>query len=809
VGNTWHFQGTVTDTSGLEPLTFTNTISIIGNQVAAGFTATVFRESSLDGSGAFAEYLLAKEPSGIFTIADSDLPQLAPYREVRFPLLPGDTFVQLNRTIDLGEDFDGDGVNEKIDVDATVTMQGFETVTVPMGTFTQCAKLERDATFTIILSRGGREAFSETATAWFAPDVGWVKRRSSFSFDGFSETVEEELVNFVQVSVLAAAPEPANLVAAAGELFWSDASETPVKKVAAAGGDPVPLARIMAGIPEQLAVEGGNLFWTAGPTLHKSSLDGQATSVLATGSQCRESRANLAVDAGSVYWVTSTCSPDTYTLNRVPIAGGLPLPLHTTGKAIVAVSVDASHIYWEEEGIGPITLPDGPEGSTIQRMPISGGTPEILVNGALNGLIGEAPPGHVPGSWHPRGGLDLSGSELIFADTNFSGSYRVMKIPVTGGAVTVLTQMAKSDFVRRLAAAAGDVFWADSDSVNAIPLSGGVPVSLATTPNDPLSIAYFAGRVFWTETTGPANGETGAIKSVSATGGGVAVLVNGGDAPRELALSGGTLFWTEGGPIGLIEGFGRIASIPATGGAIATVVDGIAAQSPPIAVDANFVYIADNWRIKKVPIDGSGIETLARGDDQIEGLATDGVHVFWIDRSANIFRVSVAGGEPVALAPGIPGPPESTGLIRAAGGFVYWLDHFDTLKRVPAGGGAVSVIASDLAPLSDFVTDGVNVYFAQQNTGAIGSLPVVGGTATILASRAPLERRLAVDAENLYWIDPQDVGKIPKEGGGPYFFQIGSVAADPSIPGSIAIDDANLYWTETGEGEEINKATPK
>lgn len=824
VGNLWRLQGVIVENGGA-PVSFVNTLTITGTRQVDGVAATVFVESNPTNDGVAEESFSVMDANGIAHFGNTDptdtlTPQLVPYWDLRFPLEAAGSFVQLDRKgLDFGEDLDGDGSNEKVDLRSVITVLGFETVTVPSGTFADCAKVEQRGVFTVTFSAGGsRETVNSAQTLWFAPRVGLVKRTFTLVGPAGSETVTEDLTGYridgivhgdlggeptgPTVAVLATVPDPAHLSLANGTLFWSDASASPIKKLPPLGGEAVPLVRKMT-VPGTMAVQGGEIFWTEGDTLFKSALDGPTVTALATGSQCRESRANLLADASSVYWVTSVCTPDNYTLLRIPIAGGTPVPLLTTGKAIVALAADATHIYWEEEGIGPITLPDGPEGSTLRRIPKAGGEAETLVNGALNGLIGEPPPGHLPGSWFPRGGLAVAGSEVVFADTNFSTSNRLMKIPVNGGAPTVLAQLPQA--AGTLAAEGGSVFWVDAGSVNSIPLAGGDPVMLAITPNTPLGIAVSAGSVFWTETTGPAHKESGAVKSVATTGGAVTILSAGGDAPRALSLAGGNLFWTEGGPIGAIEGFGRIASMPLTGSAPFTVLSGVANPSPPMAVDATHVYIADGWRIKKVPHSGGNPETLVAADDQVAGIAVDGLHIFWVDRFANVFKVPAAGGPVLNLSTLLSGP---AGPIRLTDGFVLWMDRFDSIKQVAKDGGPTVSLAVGLPFLADFVTDGTSVFFSEQDTGAIRRISLDGGAASTLIVRPPFDvRRLAVDAANLYWVDQLDVGKLPKAGGAPTFFALGSVASNPFFPGSIAVG-GRLFWTETGTGE-IRMAEPK
>ena len=87
-----------------------------------------------------------------------------------------------------------------VDLHSVVTLVGFETVVVPVETFTNCAKIERALTMTITLSSSGtRVTATDVATAWFASNVGWVKRTEFLSFPAAALTITntEELTGFL------------------------------------------------------------------------------------------------------------------------------------------------------------------------------------------------------------------------------------------------------------------------------------------------------------------------------------------------------------------------------------------------------------------------------------------------------------------------------------------------------------------------------------------------------------------------------------------------------------------------------------
>lgn len=836
--NSWRFSGVDSgvDENGIHYTNrYANSMLITGTRLVGTVNTTVFYESNPANSGEPDETYLLKNAAGITnygSASDAGLTglsgQLTPYLEVRFPLVAGDSFVQLDkRGLDMGMDLDYDGRNETFNARSVLTVAGFESVSVPAGTFTGCVKLVRQMNLTVILSSNGQQVSGvDSGTMWLAPGIGPVKKLETITIAGSSETISEELTEYlvagqgpgISNGPLTFAGQPTHLTVGNGSLYWNDAGDGTVKQ-STKGGGVTPLS-VRLGDPVGFTAKGNELFWIeegggfaasgcAGQgvvrVLKKLAADGSTVSVLASGDACSGGTSDLVVDDTSVYWVNSLSSPNSYTVRKVPLNGGPAVTLVSSSKQIVGLTADQDYLYWEEEGMGPITLPDGPEGSAISRVAKGGGMPQLLVNGALNGLITQPPPGYIPGSWFPRGGIAVLGGELFFSDTNFNGRYRLFKVPVTGGALAELATETTSDisnYIRRLAAAASSVVWLDSSGVKTLPVTGGVPQTLAAISLQPFDLLLADGRVYWTESSGPAHGETGTLKTVPVAGGTVETLVQGGDAPRRLAVSGNQLYWSEGGPIGQIEGFNRIARIPLGGGSPVTVL--LSVGSGPLAVDDSNLYIGNGFRIYKVPLGGGPAETLVRGADTIHSLTSDGSFVYWLEGPlASVRRVPVGGGEATTLFSSTVSPLSGpAGPIRVSGGYVYWMSHYTAISRIPAGGGPQqTIISNDLTFLSDFVTDGVNVYYSEQDSGDIKRVPVSGGSSITLANGLRGSyNSLALDSRYLYWIDQVHLGKVPLAGGNPIYLVTSGLNSDPFVTASVAVDGASLYWTETASG---------
>ncbi len=196
-GNCWSYQVTSPTYS------YTST-QITGTKVINGVTAVVSRGSNPGITGIPLEEYLLKSSNGIAYLGNNDqtdklTPQFIPYQAVHLPLQPGAGFVQTNKAgLDYGEDLDLDGKNETCNLNSLVTVKGFETVTVPAGTFANCVRIETDLTLAVTLSASGTTITVESVqTQWFAPDIGPVKSVTDTTGDGISQKETEELTGSI------------------------------------------------------------------------------------------------------------------------------------------------------------------------------------------------------------------------------------------------------------------------------------------------------------------------------------------------------------------------------------------------------------------------------------------------------------------------------------------------------------------------------------------------------------------------------------------------------------------------------------
>ncbi|MDP2005178.1 MAG: Ig-like domain-containing protein [Rubrivivax sp.] len=129
--------------------------------------------------------------------ADPLMNAIGPLDVMRFPLHAGDHYVPVDRTIDTGMDFDGDGRMERATVRFEVQVIGLETATTPIGSFP--ASLHQRTTLTVgvqLTSVPQTVSVVTTVDDWYAPDIGPVRSTIVITSQGMTETQSMALAGY-------------------------------------------------------------------------------------------------------------------------------------------------------------------------------------------------------------------------------------------------------------------------------------------------------------------------------------------------------------------------------------------------------------------------------------------------------------------------------------------------------------------------------------------------------------------------------------------------------------------------------------
>lgn len=164
---------------------------------------------------------------------------------------------------------------------------------------------------------------------------------------------------------------PQGIALDAGNVYWTENGT--VMKASKSGGAPVTIASGQ-GNPLAIAVDANNVYWTnySGGEVMQAALGGGTPIALATMGKAQPSF--LALDATTVYFTTAEINNGA--VMKVPKGGGALTKLapeagQNLGKA-QGIAVDASGVYWADEGYG-----------VIYRLSPGSTTPVALVTGLL------------------------------------------------------------------------------------------------------------------------------------------------------------------------------------------------------------------------------------------------------------------------------------------------------------------------------------------------------------------------------------------------------------------------------------------
>lgn len=183
VGSRWRYRGRIEE-SPLQKIStvksYTNVSTVMGTKTINGVTVTVFHDTNPGSHGATDSYYRRDAVGIVYYGSSPGTPierQITPYQIVRFPIVASSSFQQFDRKdIEFGNDVDGDGTEEKADVEASVSIVGKESVVVPAGSYPDAIRMEARMSLRIYLSKSKRSVVStDLLTAWFARGVGLVK----------------------------------------------------------------------------------------------------------------------------------------------------------------------------------------------------------------------------------------------------------------------------------------------------------------------------------------------------------------------------------------------------------------------------------------------------------------------------------------------------------------------------------------------------------------------------------------------------------------------------------------------------------
>lgn len=198
LGTSWNYFATVDNPLAGAPSSFMDSVSVTGTKAIGGRTASVFLNSNPSGSGIPLEGYYYKNAGGVAFLGTNDVTDtisagMFPFIVGLFPVTPGVVANFGRNGLDFGEDLDGDGINETVNLTLTSTIIGFEPLTLGIGSFARTVKNSEAITGSVVLSEMRISVpFSSTSTRWSAPGIGVIKTTQSATVESIStsETME-------------------------------------------------------------------------------------------------------------------------------------------------------------------------------------------------------------------------------------------------------------------------------------------------------------------------------------------------------------------------------------------------------------------------------------------------------------------------------------------------------------------------------------------------------------------------------------------------------------------------------------------
>jgi hypothetical protein len=610
---------------------------------------------------------------------------------------------------------------------------------------------------------------------------------SSMPVQPVTPTDPQNQVQYEVVPLLAGKGQVTSLVTYSNNLYWSDEYYgNGIWKYSVSDNTAPVLLVPRLHTPEIIVVHGNYFYWvdTFADTgfvgkklLYKTTLDGSQTTLLREGNVLQSTTNQILVDDTAIYWANGSGYYSPVQIEKVPLDGSNPQTIYTASNVVRAISMDADHIYWLEQG--------AVSGYTLFRIAKAGGTVETLCQGLIDS-------GCVL--------IDPSINMTVYNNSVYLGlAGQVIKVPSVGGSPSV---MAQSSEVCPMGITVYDsnLYWLNY-SRSALPAYGGEEGILSAPTDTTGSFSVIVANLgvsrglhvssdglSWAEAD---QNYTYKLKRLS-WGSQSSDTLATGIYFWSSDLAGSQLYFTEIFPYAHYSQIGKISFATGTRG---TLYGGLTNDSATLVPTDNYLVFGDGYALKKVPVDGGRVDTLLVGNN-INNITFNHLYqkngmIYY--SSGGIYKIPLLdGGSATLLANDV----SSSDIISIQDNYVYYAcltgawPPLAELHRVAIDGGTPEVVFKVQTGKELLAFDGITTAYLKEwiwnDQYKLLKHDIATGQETQLYSGRIHFRGMNVDA---VFIDDWNgwVYRIPKDGG-----TLNNIL---TVPYPLTLDP---YWINAG-----------
>jgi len=223
---------------------------------------------------------------------------------------------------------------------------------------------------------------------------------------------------------------------------------------------------------------------------------------------------------------------------------------------------------------------------------------------------------------------------------------------------------------------------------------------------------------------------------------------------------------------------------------------------------ASTATVTNPGSVMKASLASGTATTLATGQADPENMALDTSAVYWTNsvNGGAVVKATLDGATVTTLAPGENFPRG----IAVVGTTVYWANcggatgGVGSAVRDEAGGGLGDFVATQGA--WGLVAAGDVVYWSDFTAGTVTAV-ANGGTLAFSVGGLTQPQALAIDTANIYWTEVSS-GAIKAASISVHPGQEYPIAGGRAQPTALASDGTNVYWTEVGTGGGLVMKAP-